>query len=93
MTVNLPDDAARRLAAEAGRRGITVDELVAELAARLPAVESAGAEAEPTVPVRRRLSFIGLGRSGQGGMSERVKELRREVAAEKLDDERQAAEG
>jgi hypothetical protein len=59
VTLNLPDDAAARLAAEAARRGITVDELVTELAAGLPA--------EPSErPGRRRLSFSGVGASGGG---------------------------
>lgn len=35
VTLDLPDDALERLRAEASRRGITVDELVAELAATL----------------------------------------------------------
>jgi hypothetical protein len=92
VTVNLPDDAARRLAAEAARRGITVDELLTEWAARLPA--PADTERSRSTPApESRFSFIGMGRSGRGDLSGRVKELRREVAAEKLDDERRAAEG
>ncbi|MDZ7734266.1 MAG: hypothetical protein U5R31_15370 [Acidimicrobiia bacterium] len=54
-TVEIPEDAARRLQAEAGRRGISVDDVVVEFASRLPA-EAPGAG--------RRLSFIGVGASG-----------------------------
>ncbi len=89
VTLNLPDDAAARLAAEAARRGITVDELVTELAAGLPAAGKGGSERSGG----RRLAFIGMGHSGRGDLSERVKELRREVAAEKLSAERRSAEG
>lgn len=37
VEMNLPDDAAERLAADAARRGITIGDLVAELAAGLSA--------------------------------------------------------
>lgn len=50
MTVHLPDDLAARLAAEAERRGVTPDELVADVLAE-------------HVPARRRLGFASLGRS------------------------------
>ncbi len=36
VTVDLPDDVLRRLRAEAGRRGISLDELLAEVAAGFP---------------------------------------------------------
>jgi hypothetical protein len=62
VTVNLPDDAARRLAAEAARRGITVDEVIAELAATLPG----GAPGAPERPEKRRLEFVGMGASTSG---------------------------
>jgi hypothetical protein len=60
VTVNLPDDAARRLAAEAARRGITVDEVIAELAATLPTGAPRAAERSG----KRRLEFMGMGASG-----------------------------
>lgn len=69
--------------------GITVDELLTEWAARLPA--PADTELPGAAPKRRL--FIGMGHSGQGDLSERVKELRREVAAEEVDDDRRADEG
>jgi hypothetical protein len=37
VTIDLPADAQARLEAEAARRGITLDELIAELAKTLPA--------------------------------------------------------
>ena len=74
MTVNLPDDVARRLAAEAERRGQEVDQVAAELlAATLPVGEGA----EP--PSERRLSFIGIGASGG---SERVADCHEEIIRE-----------
>jgi plasmid stability protein len=60
MTVNVPDDLAARLAAEAERRGASVDEVAAELlTAGLPA------DSNPR-PARRHLSFAGIGASGGG---------------------------
>lgn len=58
LTVDLPPDVLRRLEAEAARRGVTVDEVIAELAATLPGEQ-------PAPPKRsRRLSFVGIGSSG-----------------------------
>jgi hypothetical protein len=37
VTLDLPADAQARLETEASRRGITLDQLIAELAAQLPA--------------------------------------------------------
>jgi hypothetical protein len=54
LTIDLSAEAHARLLAEATRRGITLDEVVAELAAQLPA-ETA----------KHRLSFIGIGASGR----------------------------
>jgi hypothetical protein len=78
MTVNLPDDVAARLAAEAARRGVSVEELVAEaVTAHFPA-------APPEQPARRRLSFIGIGASGGGeNVAERHREIIREHYADK----------
>lgn len=57
VTVELPDDALARLRAEATRRGVTIDVVIAELAGRLPAGSSA--------PRKHRLSFVGIGSSGR----------------------------
>jgi hypothetical protein len=51
LSFELPPDAVRKLEAEAGRRGVRVDDVVAELAARLPEVDPLEA-------------FIGCGSSG-----------------------------
>ena len=51
MTLDLPDEALQRRRAEAARRGVTVDDLVAELAAGLPVEDPLEA-------------FIGCGASG-----------------------------
>ena len=67
MTVNIPDDVARRLEAAAGARGVTVEELAAEvLTDHVSDVEAA--------PQRRRLSFAGIGAS-KHGISHQVDEL------------------
>ncbi len=58
MTVNLPEDVAARLAAEATRRGVTVDVLVAELVAALPSPPAAAADDALE-------AFIGCGASGR----------------------------
>ena len=51
VTVELPAEALRRLEAEAARRGISIDDVIAELASRLPIED----------PLE---SFIGCGASG-----------------------------
>jgi len=60
LTVHLSDDVAKRLAAEAARRGVSVDVLVSELvAAQLP--QMAGSSG------MRHLAFAAVG--GSGGSS------------------------
>jgi hypothetical protein len=55
VVVELPAEALRRLEAEATRRGVSIDDVIAELAARLPnKAPSSG----------HRLSLIGIGASG-----------------------------
>ena len=57
-TVHLPEELVDRLAAEAARRGLTVDEVATEaLAARFPAQHLAGGR-------RRQLAFVAIGASG-----------------------------
>jgi hypothetical protein len=72
MTVNvdLPDELLDALRAEAARRGVSVDELIAEwISDRL----------EP--PSGHRFGFIGMGRSGDGELSTRYKDYRRAAIA------------
>ncbi|MGH9295110.1 MAG: ribbon-helix-helix protein, CopG family, partial [Acidimicrobiales bacterium] len=72
MSVHLPDELADRLAAEAARRGLSVDELSALLlAAGLP---SPGAAADPLE------AFIGSGDSADPAWATRpTRELRAEA--------------
>ena len=66
VTIELPADAHARLKAEAARRGVTLDEVIAQLAEHLPA--------EPTETPRRKLAFIGAGAS-KAGISHQIQEL------------------
>jgi hypothetical protein len=70
VSLDLPADEQARLEAEAARRGITVDQLVAELARQLPSVTDDPLE-----------SFIGSGASGRGDLSRRHREIRAEHLA------------
>jgi predicted transcriptional regulator len=60
MTVNLPDDLAARVAAEAERRGVSVEHLVAE------AIASLFPAAVPQAQPKRRLAFGAIGASTSG---------------------------
>ena len=73
-TVDLPPEILRRLLAEADRRGLTIDEVIAELAAGLPT--------EPS-PRPKRPSFVGVGASGDTRPFDIHRE-REELAAQKL---------
>ena len=66
VTVDLPDDALARLRAEATRRGISIDSVIAELTTALPV--------EPH-PTEHTLSFIGLGSSTSGRFARDTDEL------------------
>jgi hypothetical protein len=60
LTVTLPEDLVARAAAEAERRGVSIDQVVAEaLVTRL-------AEAIPAAGTRRHLAFAGVGASTSG---------------------------
>ncbi len=63
--LELSDEALARLNAEANRRGVTLDELVAELAANLPARTLADG----------RLSFVGIGYSTSGRSAAEADEM------------------
>lgn len=67
MTVRIPDEVARRLEVAAAARGVTVEELAAEvLADHVPSTEA--------VSFHRRLSFAGIG-SSEHGIGDRVDDL------------------
>jgi hypothetical protein len=66
VTVDLPDDVLARLQAEAARRGVSIDSVIAELATALPV--------EPH-PTEHTLSFIGLGASKPGRFARDADEL------------------
>lgn len=72
ITLDLPPDAQARLAAEASRRGMTVDALVTELVGRLPISPE---------PAASRLSFVGIGHSGRSDLARRHREIRAEHTA------------
>lgn len=57
VTLDLPDEAQARLQAEAARRGVSVDVLIAQIAATFPPV---------TTTPRRKLGFVGIGSSTSG---------------------------
>lgn len=57
ITVERPEDALMRLQSEAMRRGVSIDVVITDPTARLPA---------DRIPVTQRLSFIGLGSSISG---------------------------
>jgi len=65
ITVDLPDDALRRLQAEADRRGVPIDQLIIEFSRQFVQ--------EP--PAGRRLSFISLGRSTSGRTAREADEM------------------
>lgn len=67
MTVNVPEDVARRLEAAAAARGVTVEEIAAE-------VLTEHASDVGDAPRRRHLSFAGIGAS-KHGISHQVDEL------------------
>jgi hypothetical protein len=58
VTVELPEDVLAKLTAESARRGVSIDVVIAELAAQLPTDTSA--------PAKRKLAFIGMGASHSG---------------------------
>lgn len=66
MTVHVPQDLAARLAAEAARRGLNVDELSTELLTA--GLSTDGLEA-----------FIGSGHSGRGDLGQRHREIKAEL--------------
>ena len=74
VVIDLPADGLARLEAEAGRRSITVEQLIVELAAALPANDVA----RP----KHRLSFIGIGASGNTERTD-ARRIRADLAEQK----------
>ena len=72
MTVHLPDELRDRLAAEAARRGKSVDALVAEMVTKQLPPEP---PAETTDGEDALAAFIGSGSSGRGDLAGRHREL------------------
>jgi len=66
VTIELPDDALGRLHAEAARRGLSIDAVIAELAGQLPV----GQTAAPG----QSLAFVGAGAS-EHGITPRIEAL------------------
>jgi len=66
VTVDLPEDVLARLRAEAARRGVSIDLVIAELVSALPT---------DVAPVKRSLSFVGLGSSSSGRFARDTDEL------------------
>lgn len=71
VTIDLPAEALARLEAEASRRGVGIDIVIAELAETLPAPSAPGANGG------HRFGFVGVAASGDGTLSERYKAIRR----------------
>jgi hypothetical protein len=71
VTLDLPAATLARLEAEAARRGVGIDVVIAELADALPA---------PTGPADtgHRFAFAGIAASGDGTLSESYKAVRRD---------------
>jgi len=72
VTVDLPPDALGRLEAEAARRGVGIEQVIAELAGTLPDNGPAASSDRP-----HRFGFVGIAASGDGTLSERYKDVRR----------------
>lgn len=71
VTVDLPAEAIERIGAEARRRGVGIEVVIAELAEMLPDVTPRGERPH-------RFAFTGVGASGDGTLSERYKAIRRD---------------
>lgn len=70
VTVHVPDELAERLAAEARSRHLSPEQVAIE------AIEA-------SLPIRRRLSFSGIGRSSDGRGGAQADELIAEYFADK----------
>jgi hypothetical protein len=72
VTIDLPDESLARLYAEAARRGVSIDVVIAELADQLPA-DTTGSQSK-----RRRLSFAGT-LSAEPELAERAEDILDEI--------------
>lgn len=70
LTLELPAEAQARLEAEATRRGITLDQLVAQIAESFPVDAAPGKVRQKA----RRLAFVGAGASDTG-ITDRIDDL------------------
>lgn len=70
LTIEVPDEVAERVADAAAQRGVAPEQLVGQMVTE-------------QFPARRRLSFIGIGRSGNTDTAERHKDIIRETFADK----------
>lgn len=74
LPIEVPDDIAERVADAAAQQGVAPEQLVGQMVSE-------------QFPSRRRLSFIGIGRSGRTDTAERHKEIVREAFADTTADE------
>lgn len=74
VTIELSDAVLARLEAEAARRGVGIDVVIAELVDVLPAERTSERKGH-------RFAFTGVAASGDGTLSERYKTIRRDEFA------------
>ncbi|MCB1030102.1 MAG: hypothetical protein KDA95_02110 [Acidimicrobiales bacterium] len=72
VTIDLPLDALHRLEAEAARRGVGIEVVIAEFAGTLDEADS-----DAPRPKRHRFAFTGIAASGDGSLSKDYKAIRR----------------
>jgi hypothetical protein len=72
VTVDLHPGSLRRIEAEAARRSVGIDAVIAELAEALPAA------ADPEVATRHPFAFADVAASGDGTLAESYKAIRRD---------------
>lgn len=70
LHVRVADDIAEQLAAVAAQRGVSAEDLAADvLTQHAPTVQ------EPASTTSHRFAFVGIGSSGRSDLSERVEEI------------------
>lgn len=73
VSIDLPDEAFARLRAEASRRGVSIETVIADLADQLPADTTA------TTTSRRRFSFTGT-LAAEPELAERAEDILGELS-------------